>query len=98
MAPIRAILHGFEANVLGTHEFDPKTLRKTFTIHTTDLIECLLMPKLLQCLESEAPHLKVVSRPAGFSLPRDEMERGTCDVAIAGFFGELRFLVPQATC
>jgi DNA-binding transcriptional LysR family regulator len=88
-APIRALLHGLEANILGAQGFDPRTLRKTFAIHTTDLIECLLMPNLLRSLESEAPHLKVVSRPAGFSLPRDEMERGTCDVAIAGFFGDL---------
>ena len=87
--PIRALLHSFETSVLGAQEFNPKTLKKTFTIHTTDLIECLALPKLLQSLENEAPHLKVVSRPAGFSLPREEMERGTCDVAIAGFFGDL---------
>ena len=88
-APIRTLLESFETNVLGVQEFDPKTLKKTFTVHTTDLIECLLMPKLLQTLRYEAPYTKLVSRPAGFSLPREEMERGDCDFAIAGFFGNL---------
>ena len=88
-APIRSFLQSFEADVLGTQEFDSKTLKRTFKIHTTDLIECLLMPNLLQIFAEDAPKLQVVSRPAGFSLPRDELERGVCDIAIAGFFGDL---------
>lgn len=89
-APIRSMLTAFDQDVLRTKQnFDPKTLIRTFRIYTTDLIECLLLPELLQTLEVDAPQVQVICRPAKFFLPSEDMERGVCDVAIAGFFGDL---------
>ena len=87
--PIRSLLRTLVMDVLGAQVTDPKHMKRVFRIHTTDLIECLLIPRLFQILGEVAPNVQVINRPAGFSLPKDELELGTCDIAIAGFFGDL---------
>ncbi len=87
--PIRTLLRTFEHDVLGVENFDPRKMNRAFRIYTTDLIECLLLPSLLRMLSDEAPGVQVISRPSAFSLPREDLELGTCDVAIAGFYGPL---------
>jgi DNA-binding transcriptional LysR family regulator len=64
-------------------------MNRIFRISTTDLIDSLLLPKLLNVFESRAPYAQIISQAAPFSLPREELELGRCDLAIAGFFGNL---------
>jgi DNA-binding transcriptional LysR family regulator len=87
--PIRSLLGQFEREVLGLENFDPSKMRRAFKIYTTDLIDSLLLPSLLKKFETSAPGAQIVSQAAPFSLPREELELGKCDLAIAGFFGEL---------
>ncbi|MCX6125064.1 MAG: LysR family transcriptional regulator [Proteobacteria bacterium] len=87
--PIRALLQTFDMQILRSAAFDPRALTRTFKIYTTDLIDCLLLPNLLQILENEAPKVQIISRSASFSLPREDLELGVCHLAIAGFFGDL---------
>lgn len=87
--PIGEVLERIKLDILERQPFSPQHLDRLFSIRTTDLIECLLVPKLIQRLNKAAPSARVVSRSAGFGLPKDELELGECDLAIAGFFGQL---------
>lgn len=70
-------------------EFTPSSLQRSFRVHTTDLIETLLLPPILKLQKNDAPGLKVSFQNVGFSLPKQDLEEGRTDLAIAGFFGEL---------
>lgn len=58
-------------------------------IYTTDLIEQMLLPKLLPIIEEQAPKLQIITFSTGGSLPKQELETGSCDIAIAGFYNDL---------
>ena len=58
-------------------------------LYTTDYIEQTLLPTLLPHLRAQAPELVLVTHNTRGLLPRDELEKGTCDIAIAGFFANL---------
>jgi len=89
LAPsIRSLLASFERDVLGKEAFEPMKLKRTFIIFTTDYVESLLLPRLLDALATEAPGVRVACKGTRFSFPRAELE-SECDLAIAGFFGEL---------
>ena len=87
--PIRDLIDSFEQKILASNSFMIEQLERTFRISSTDLIESLLIPPLLKTLQADAPKVQVITKSAGFALPREEMELGICDLAIAGFFGDL---------
>ncbi|QSP94915.1 LysR family transcriptional regulator [Marinobacter salinisoli] len=55
-------------------------------IFATDYIEQLITPGLLPILREQAPNTQLVFHNTRGKLPRSELETGTCDIAIAGFF------------
>ncbi len=69
--------------------FVPKTIQARWNIATTDYFEALLLPRLLPYLSEHAPGITTVIRPTPGVLPKVELENGSLDVAIAGFYGEL---------
>lgn len=66
--------------------FDPKKAKGRIVIATSDMFEILLMPSLLKKVRSLAPELQVSIRPTGPDLPKEELENGSVDIALAGFF------------
>ncbi|WP_373377686.1 LysR family transcriptional regulator [Cupriavidus nantongensis] len=58
-------------------------------IYTTDYMEQLLLPALLPRLRRDAPGVVLVTHNTRGELPREELEKGTCDLAIAGFYENL---------
>ncbi|CAI1779831.1 Symbiotic regulator homolog 1 [Serratia fonticola] len=58
-------------------------------IYTTDYMEQILLQGLLPILRQEAPNLVLITHNTRGMLPRDELEKGTCDLAIAGFYEQL---------
>ncbi|ALM51833.1 LysR family transcriptional regulator [Halomonas huangheensis] len=58
-------------------------------IYATDYLEQRLLPSLLPQLRRGAPNLTLVTHNTGGTLPREALEKGTCDLAIAGFFSDL---------
>jgi DNA-binding transcriptional LysR family regulator len=88
-SPIRRALEGIERDVLARGPFDPHELARTFVVRATDLVETLLAPPLLARLAEEAPRVRFAIVPTSVTLPKTELEGGSCDLAIAGFFGEL---------
>lgn len=87
--PLRVALAALEREVHGSQAFSPETLRRTFRVRTTDLLEGLVLPELMRTLASRAPQVNVAFSTTGFALPKAELEAGSCDLAIAGFFGPL---------
>ena len=58
-------------------------------IYSTDYIESLLLPDLLAVLTKQAPQVQLVMRHTQGILPKQQLERGDCDLAIAGFYRDL---------
>lgn len=55
-------------------------------LYSTDYLEQTLLPRLLPALRSQAPNLTLVTHNTRGELPREALEKGTCDLAIAGFY------------
>jgi DNA-binding transcriptional LysR family regulator len=58
-------------------------------LYSTDYVEQTLLPKLLPVLRKQAPNLTLVTHNTRGQLPREALERGTCDLAVAGFYTDL---------
>lgn len=69
--------------------FDPQNFQGSFTIATNDYFEHLALPDLLPYLSQSAPQIKTIYRPTLGQLPKQELEQGMMDLAIAGYFGDL---------
>lgn len=59
---------------------------ETIRIFTTDYVEYRMLPGLLSALRREAPNVQIVSQNARGRLPKVELENGSCDIAVGGFF------------
>ena len=70
-------------------KFDPSEARGRVTVSSTDFIESVIFPTLVSLLEKEAPHLQLSLRPTRGDLPKEDLENGKIDIAVAGFFSQL---------
>lgn len=68
--------------------FDPAACERTFRLATTDYFEHIALPEVAVELARAAPRATVAARPTTSRLPTRELERGTLDLAVAGFYGE----------
>ncbi|WP_413584358.1 LysR family transcriptional regulator [Bdellovibrio sp. HCB274] len=82
MAQARALTQDQES-------FDPLKADARITIAASDYIEILMIPAILKRLKKEAPNLQVSIRPTRGDFPKEELEEGTFDLAIAGFYKNL---------
>jgi DNA-binding transcriptional LysR family regulator len=87
--PIREALTRIERDVVERGPFRPAELERIFRVRTTDFLESLLVPPLVESLASLSPRARLSVLPVGIALPQQEMETGTCDLAVAGFFADL---------
>lgn len=58
-------------------------------LYSTDYMEQTLLPRLLPIIRSQAPKLVLITHNTRGQLPREALEKGTCDLAIAGFYTDL---------
>lgn len=79
-------LEGFYQHQSGT---DFLTQADRLVIYSTDYIESVLLPDLLALLAEQAPQVQLVMRHTQGTLPKQQLERGDCDLAIAGFYRDL---------
>lgn len=90
LAPeVEKILESLHRVLKGNEDFSISTMARTFRIQATDFIESLLSPQLIKLFADKSPASQLSFTSAGFSLPKQELEEGKCDIAIAGFFGDL---------
>ncbi|AOS95728.1 HTH-type transcriptional regulator SyrM 1 [Microbulbifer aggregans] len=79
-------IEGFYQN---NEEHDFLSQADVVHIYSTDYVEQLLMPALIHRITEQAPHLQLVTHNTRGQLPARELENGSCDIAIAGFYTDL---------
>jgi DNA-binding transcriptional LysR family regulator len=79
--PIRRALLDLGRAIRGELSFDPATAERTFTVATTDSVELLGLPPLLELLTREAPGIGVHGRPLGPST-FTALQEGDVDLVI----------------
>ncbi len=72
---------------LGQSDFLQRTDK--VTLYSTDLVEHILISELLGRTRQEAPNLQVALRDTHGKLPKEALQNGQCDIAIAGFFNDI---------
>ena len=89
MEPVTELLSRAETLLRERESFDPAKEKREFRISTTDYFEVVVLPELLRRLKAQAPGIRLILRPTTGDLPKEALESGTLDLAIAGFYGEL---------
>ena len=79
--PIREVLLRIESTFDNDPEFDPAAVRRTFRLAVSDYVASVLMPGLMQALETEAPGITLNLVPVG-DLSLDELKSGRTDLLI----------------
>lgn len=74
---------------LAPRGFNPKEDVGVFRLKSTDYFEQSMLPNFVSHLRTEAPRTQIISKSTQGILPKAELEEGSVDLAIAGFFGEL---------
>ncbi|MBY0372102.1 LysR family transcriptional regulator [bacterium] len=69
--------------------FDPARAEGRVTLSTTDYFEVIIGRRLYARLQKEAPGVQLSLRPTFGSLPKAQLEDGSCDLAVAGFYRDL---------
>lgn len=76
-------------NQLGPKTFDPSKDSAEFRIKSTDYFEQAVLPSFISVLRQDAPLVKVIGQSTQGILPKEDLEKGLIDIAVAGFFGSL---------
>ena len=91
--PICSSLGALRSTIGQQFEFNPLESRRNFTIRMSDIGEVYILPRLLQILGTEAPHVSITIVRDNIESLKSEMEAGRIDLAIglidgleAGFF------------
>ncbi|MGH1359470.1 MAG: LysR family transcriptional regulator [Burkholderiaceae bacterium] len=79
---IKPALEAIEAAFFQPDTFDPATATRTFRIRLADSVEVALFPPLLKRLRETAPGLRFSLRSAAVGDARDDLDKGTLDLAI----------------
>lgn len=86
---VRELLERAEKVFFDPPDFNPAAATDTFRIATTDYFEQVALPHILGRIEKEAPGITLISRPTGGYLPKEGLEKGEFDLAIAGFYKDI---------
>lgn len=89
LAPTRVALGVVANEILQNMGFDPASSEKTFTLALTDIGEMVFLPKILECLRTEAPKTTLRSVTLPVSQIERGLELGEIDLAV-GYFPDLK--------
>lgn len=87
--PVREALATLEGAFSNANAFDPKTTKQLFSVATTDYVEYVFIPNLIQKFITEAPNVKMEVLPLKEKTPYKDLEEGKIDVAV-GYFSDLQ--------
>ena len=82
-AQFEPALGSIEAAVRGVKRFDPKSADRIIRFATPDDLEFVLMPRLMERLDREAPGIRLVLRPSDFRTLLARIDEGDADVALS---------------
>ena len=85
--PIRSGLRLLQGALVG-QSFDEASSTRRFVIATSDYVELVLLPSLLNRLQRRAPGVRLQLRPWGLHEAPPELLRGEVDLML-GFYGKL---------
>lgn len=81
--PLDRWLSDFEKNILFQEPFDPLTSKQTFYVATSDLVEQVLAPKLIEKFQSIAPDIRVIFKKLDKRGLASQIESGEVDFSIS---------------
>jgi DNA-binding transcriptional LysR family regulator len=82
-AELEPALSSIEFAVRGHRAFDPATAEVTIRFAAPDDLEFVLVPRLLERLEAEAPGVRLVVRPSDFRTLLGRLDSGDADLALS---------------
>jgi DNA-binding transcriptional LysR family regulator len=80
--PIRHALRGLEVTLSKTDSFEAATAVKRFTVGMRDVVECVVLPRLMRTIAATAPSIHISTVRAGRRELERELSAGTLDAAI----------------
>ena len=82
-------LEQIQNQLLTLEKFSATQIDRRFKISTTDVIEALLGPHLLDMIHTDSPMVKVSFLYSGWEFPSKALQLGESDLAIAGFYDQI---------
>ena len=82
-AELEPALGAIELAVRGLRAFEPASAEVTIRFAAPDDLEFVLVPRLLERLETEAPGIRLVIRPSDFRTLLGRLDAGDADVALS---------------
>lgn len=82
MAPVREILLKIDSTINTKPLFDPTTSHRRFSVMMSDYVSTVLMPRVLQRVEAEAPHVCFELLSNDIESPFEVLERADIDFLI----------------
>jgi DNA-binding transcriptional LysR family regulator len=79
---VHQMLSQLENHLSQPEAFDPRTSQRRFTLSTTDYVECVLIPPLVQRLEEEAPGVHIDIKILRDNIPETELANGEIDLVL----------------
>jgi LysR family transcriptional activator of mexEF-oprN operon len=92
---VAPLLQGVHEAVFQPPAFDPAGIRRTIRFASPDDFEFLLVPRLLQLLQAEAPGVTLVLRSTDFTAVADTLASGDADVVLSASLRDLGDAVPS---
>ncbi len=80
--PIERLFNNLKTSLDQGRVFDPATSDRSFRIIMTDVIELLLLPRLIPYLATIAPSIEIIAMQMPRSQYRDALEEGRADMAL----------------
>jgi DNA-binding transcriptional LysR family regulator len=88
-ATVRATLQTLNLAVDASVHFDPRTSRRLFRIHMSDIGEARFLPHLMAMVNTEAPGLRLATLPLSPARITDALDEGEIDFAF-GFLPQVK--------
>ena len=82
-AQLEPALGSIEAAIRGVKGFDPATAERIIRFATPDDLEFVLVPRLMERLDREAPGIRLVLRPSDFRTLLARIDEGDADLALS---------------
>ncbi|WP_215781341.1 LysR family transcriptional regulator [Paludibacterium sp. B53371] len=79
---VHQVLSLLENHLNQPEAFDPRTSQRRFTISTTDYVECVLIPPLVQRLAEEAPGIHLDIQILREEIPESALANGEIDLLL----------------
>jgi DNA-binding transcriptional LysR family regulator len=82
---IADIMEKINSTVYQTHQFEPKTSDKTFTLAMSDYCEYVILPNLMARLNTIAPNIKIIVKAIGLLDEIEHFAANEVDIALGVF-------------